>query len=243
MFLVDFVVTYLSYQSSLTSSLWQTVTPLCSSWRVFTHAHIWNWKQILFILFRRQLCTLYWQQTTGSHYGLYHKKLFQHFYTVELMHIKVLKGLQDCISTYSWLSLSRPRLSRITAYLEVKIWSLPIHENLTTGGKYCRKEEKLLLRSNFSSFPQYFQYISSLTSKVQLPISLLNVVNRIISSSILQIWYVELRVSRSISESPLEFDITRVDCTCMDIIKRPLISSLSVYKGTWNDGTCFTTNI
>ena len=25
---------------------------------------------------------------------------------------------------YSWLLLSRPRLSRITAYLEVKIWSL-----------------------------------------------------------------------------------------------------------------------
>ena len=26
--------------------------------------------------------------------------------------------------------------------------------------KYCGKEEKLLLRYNFSSFPQYFQYIS-----------------------------------------------------------------------------------
>ena len=67
---------------------------------------------------------------------------------------------------YSWLSLSRPRLSRITAYLEVKIWSLPIHENLTTDGKYCRKEEKLLLRSNFSSFPQYFQYISNFKSPI-----------------------------------------------------------------------------
>ena len=52
----------------------------------------------------------------------------------------------------------------------------------------------------------------SLTSKVQLPISLLNVVNQIIFSSILQTWYVELRISRSISESPLEFEITRVDC-------------------------------
>ena len=67
---------------------------------------------------------------------------------------------------YSWLSLSRPRLSRITAYLEVKIWSLPIHENLTTDGKYCRKEDKLLLRSNFSSFPQYFQYISNFKSPI-----------------------------------------------------------------------------
>ena len=26
--------------------------------------------------------------------------------------------------------------------------------------KYCEKEEKLLIRSSFSSFPQYFQYIS-----------------------------------------------------------------------------------
>ena len=112
---------------------------------------------------------------------------------------------------YSWLSLSRPRLSRITAYLEVKIWSLPKHENLTTCKKYCGKEEKLLLRSNFSSLPQYFQNIS-LTSRVQLHIYLLNVVNQISFSSILQIWYVEVRISRSISESPLEFEITRVDC-------------------------------
>ena len=52
------------------------------------------------------------------------------------------------------------------AYLEVKIWSLPIHENLKTDGKYCRKEEKLLLRSNFSSFPQYFQYISNFKSPI-----------------------------------------------------------------------------
>ena len=55
------------------------------------------------------------------------------------------------------LSLSRPRFSRIIADIEVKIWSLPKHENLTKGKKYCGKEEKLLL-SNFSSFPQYFQY-------------------------------------------------------------------------------------
>ena len=67
---------------------------------------------------------------------------------------------------YSWLSLSRPRLSRITAYLEVKIWSLPKHENLTTGEKYCGKEDKLLFRSNFSSFPQYFQYISDFKSPI-----------------------------------------------------------------------------
>ena len=32
--------------------------------------------------------------------------------------------------------------------------------------KYCGKEEKLLLRSNFSSFPHYFQYISNFKSQI-----------------------------------------------------------------------------
>ena len=88
---------------------------------------------------------------------------------------------------------------------------MPKHENLTTYKKYYGKEEKLLLRSNFSSFPQYFQYISNFKS----PIThiLLNVVNRISFSSVLQICYVEARISRSISESSLEFEIMRVDCT------------------------------
>ena len=35
---------------------------------------------------------------------------------------------------------------------------------------------------------------------------------RIIFSSILQIWYVEVRISRGTSESPLEFEIMRVVC-------------------------------
>ena len=32
--------------------------------------------------------------------------------------------------------------------------------------KCCGKEEKLLLRSNFSSFPQYFQYTSNFRSQI-----------------------------------------------------------------------------
>ena len=35
--------------------------------------------------------------------------------------------------------------------------------------KYWGKVEKLLLRSNFSSFPQYFQYISNLGVKLHIP--------------------------------------------------------------------------
>ena len=55
---------------------------------------------------------------------------------------------------YSRLLISRLRLSRITAYLEVKIWSLFKHENLKTSKKTKKKkkkkkkkqEEKLLLK-------------------------------------------------------------------------------------------------
>ena len=96
------------------------------------------------------------------------------------------------------------RLSRITAYLEVKIWSLPKQDNLTTGKKYCEKEEKSPLFHNIFNI--------SLTSSVQLHIYLSAVVNQVIFFSILQIWYVEVRICRSISESPLEFEITRVNC-------------------------------
>ena len=55
------------------------------------------------------------------------------------------------------------------AYLEkplfsVKILSLPKHENQVK--KYCGKEEKLILRSIFSSFPQYVRYISNVKSPI-----------------------------------------------------------------------------
>ena len=49
---------------------------------------------------------------------------------------------------------------------------------------------------------------------------LLNMVNWISFSSILQIWYVEVWISRSISESPLEFEIMRVDCNFLWKIKK-----------------------
>ena len=55
--------------------------------------------------------------------------------------------------------ISNNRLSRNTAYLEVKIWSPPKHENLTRGKKYCGKEEK----GAISLFQNIFNI--SLTSK------------------------------------------------------------------------------
>ena len=64
------------------------------------------------------------------------------------------------------ISLSQPPLSRITAYLEVEIWSLPKHENLITGKKILWKRGEIAPKSNFSSFPQYFQYISNFKSPI-----------------------------------------------------------------------------
>ena len=86
----------------------------------------------------------------------------------ELLYIKIQLTL--VISTSL---ISNNRLSRS------EILSLIKHENLTTGKKYCGKEEKLL---NFHNI-----FDISLNSRVQLHINLLNVVVRIIFSSLLQI--------------------------------------------------------
>ena len=72
------------------------------------------------------------------------------------------------IYTYSRLSLSRLRLSRITASLEVKIWSLLKHESLTTGNKILWKRGEIAPKEHYSSFPQSFQYISTFKSQITL---------------------------------------------------------------------------
>ena len=64
-------------------------------------------------------------------------------------------------------------------------------------------------RRNCSSFPQYFQYISNFKSPVTHIFVKRGCSNYF--SPILQLWYVEVRISRSISESPLEFETIRVD--------------------------------
>ena len=48
---------------------------------------------------------------------------------------KEIESKVNCMYMYSQLSLSRLRLSRITAFLEEKIWSLFKHRNLTSGNK------------------------------------------------------------------------------------------------------------
>ena len=100
---------------------------------------------------------------------------------------------------YSRFSLSHLRLSRIIAYLEVKIFfNVEIKQKVT---KYW---------GNFSSFLQYFQI--SLTSGVKVHIHFWNRVVWFILSSILQIWYVEVQISGSSLESPLDFEIITKTC-------------------------------
>ena len=89
--------------------------------------------------------------------------------------------------SYSWPPLSRTRLSRTTAYLEVKIWSLLKNENLITGNKILWKtyvENIVEKRRNCSlgAISPLFHNIFNicLTSRVQLHIHLFNAVVRFI---------------------------------------------------------------
>ena len=52
-----------------------------------------------------------------------------------------------------------------------------------------------------------------------------------IFSSILQIWYVEVWISWGISETPLDFEITRVDCNVIHAICRCVFSIRAVWSG------------
>ena len=133
------------------------------------------------------------------------------------------------IIKYSWLSLFRPRLSRITAYLEMKILSLLKHENLTTGKNILWKRGEIVPKEQFLLFPQYFQYTS--ISYFKSPITYIFVKcccsnNFFLNSAN---WYVEVRMSRSISESRFEFEITRVEVTWV----------LHVNTATLRGLTCF----
>ena len=71
-----------------------------------------------------------------------------------------------------------------------------------------QSEEKLLLK--ISLFHNIFNI--SLISGIKLNFQLWNVLFGLFFSSVLQIWYVEVQIYRSISESPLDSEIVRVDC-------------------------------
>ena len=83
--------------------------------------------------------------------------------TNDFLKICLLPWCFKTIWNYRWLSLSRPRLSRITAYLEVKICSLPKDENLITVNRIFWKRGEIAPKK---LLPQYFQYISNFKSPV-----------------------------------------------------------------------------
>ena len=91
-------------------------------------------------------------------------KLYRHVFAMFEQYFFLFK--------YSLLSLSRLHSPRITAYLEMKIWSLFKHETLTTGNKiFWKRDFHLFFLSIFNM---------SLTSGVKLHIHLWNVVVRFI---------------------------------------------------------------
>ena len=83
-------------------------------------------------------------------------------YTLTDMIGVILTLLQSSLVISNSL-ISNHRLSRSENL--VPVLNTEIYQQAT---KYCGKEEKLLLRSNFSSFSQYFQYISNLGVKLHI---------------------------------------------------------------------------
>ena len=77
-----------------------------------------------------------------------HLVIYVRFFIQSILIISKSKGLSGNTSRYPYLVIS----NRTATFHKYVIWLL----KLEIYWKYCEKEEKLLLRSNFSSFPQYF---------------------------------------------------------------------------------------
>ena len=78
------------------------------------------------------------------------------------------------------------------------------------------KRGEIAPKEQFLLFSTLFIYIF-LTSGVKLHIHLLNVVDHFIVLLTLNSDMSRYRISRSVSVSPLEFEITRVDCICLSM--------------------------
>ena len=74
--------------------------------------------------------------------------------TATFLYIKKKKKYN--FTTYSWLPLSQLGLSHITAYFEVKIWSLLYYQNLTTGNKILWKRREIAPEEQFLFFSTIF---------------------------------------------------------------------------------------
>ena len=80
----------------------------------------------------------------------------------------ILKGSSlESRTKYSRTSLSWTRLFRITAYLEVKIWSLFYHETMTTSNKIMWKRGEIAPKEQFLLFSTLFYiHISNFRSQI-----------------------------------------------------------------------------
>ena len=82
--------------------------------------------------------------------------------------LNVSNGKSDiAVSLYSRTSLSRTRFFRNTAYLEVKIWSLFLHETITRGNKIMWKRGEIAHKEQFLLFSTLlYIYISHFRSQI-----------------------------------------------------------------------------
>ena len=116
--------------------------------------------------------TAWWVATSYAAYDLVFTVLLRHvcpntFFCSTKESREQYLILRRGVCNYSRTSLSRTRLFRITAYLEVKIWSLFQHETMTTvnkimwkRGEFAPKEQILLF------FTLFYIYISNLRSQI-----------------------------------------------------------------------------
>ena len=94
----------------------------------------------------------------------------------------------------------------------MKIWSLFYHETMRTGNTIMWKRGEIAPKEQFLLFSTIFSEYSIFTSQITYSFVKCGCLIYLFFSSILQLCYVEIRISRCISESPLDFEITRVDC-------------------------------
>ena len=145
------------------------ITNITICWCLHFH---WEWLMLVlqtktFIIRENPILCLF--GFTNQHAGKYVVFFCFFFVFFFVFFFKVPDAVVQCIQNktakkpplwrnaiYSWLSLSRPRLSRITAYLEVKIWSLLKNENLITGNKILWKRGEIAPQEQFLLFSTIF---------------------------------------------------------------------------------------
>ena len=85
---------------------------------------------------------------------------------------------------------------------------------MTTGNKIMLKRGEIAPKEQFLLFSTLFYiYISNFRS--QITYSFVKCGCSIYYFTLSQLWYIEVRISRSVSVSPLEFEITTVDYTLL----------------------------